>query len=565
MISVGKRMENRSGSLCGSSLCSLVDRAEELETVLVGRVVQCHSDTEASNRIVNEKKWSFQGNDAIEDGPRNSAAVSNVNLPITGVEDGVRNGGPIMKTSSTRTVRGDGAEPAVTVRNESVPRALQIESPRFEFLRVLGQGGFATVILVRKKGGPDDGTLYAMKVMDKAWIIEHGVVKDIMTERLILETIRDYPSVTKLHYAFQTDSKLCLVLDYMSGGSLAHASHGRNLNEREVRIYIGEIILALERLHNANIIHRDISLDNVLLDSQGHVVISDFGVSRMFFENERHRAYSWCGTVLYMAPEVHADSDDGYDMTVDWWSVGILTCQLLAGLSPFKCENESLSEDELITRVTEDEPYIPDNLSPDAADFISKLLVKDPKQRLGGGEDGVEELKRHPFFKGINWCSLAQRKYVAPFVPNDGNELDDIEVSDEFSLMNLADLPRNLKKTFRGYSYGLSVVPCSDEIFEVTAENCTNPADHLCYQYIRTIEYLRKKLNDAKQELMRADIKNLRLESSLKDAEETIEYLEEELDKAECENEDTACEKKDAEEELEGCQKENHVPGSVIE
>jgi ribosomal protein S6 kinase alpha-5 len=240
-------------------------------------------------------------------------------------------GPPIYKTSSTGDETEAVAEPPATVTGESVPGASQICPSHFDFLRVLGQGGFATVYLVRKKGGSDDGRLYAMKVIDKNWIIEHNYIPDIIMERLILEAIREQPHVTKLHYAFQTDSRLCLVLDYMSGGDLQEATLGGNLSEDDVRIYIGEIILAVEQLHKSHIIHRDISLENILLDSEGHVVLSDFGLSRMFHPCARHRAYSRCGKVLYMAPEVLARSHEGYDMTVDWWSVGILTCELLTG------------------------------------------------------------------------------------------------------------------------------------------------------------------------------------------------------------------------------------------
>jgi ribosomal protein S6 kinase alpha-5 len=315
-----------------------------------------------------------------------------------------------------------GAEPAATATDESLHGTSRIGPSHFDLLRVLGQGGFATVYLARKKGGSDDGRLYAMKLMDKDWIIEHNCMPRIIKERIILEALRDNPYVTKLHYAFQTNTKICLVLDYMSGGDLATATLGGNLTEDDVRIYIGELILAVEQLHKSHIIHRDISLENILLDSEGHVVISDFGLSRMFHPCARHRTYSRCGRVMYMAPEVLARSAEGYDMTVDWWSVGILTCELLTGRSPFQRELELLTKKKLASRVINEEPCIPDGLSRDAADFISKLLVKDPQNRLGAGEYGADELKRHPFFKGITWRNLAQRKYLAPFVPPDRNE-----------------------------------------------------------------------------------------------------------------------------------------------
>jgi serine/threonine protein kinase len=210
--------------------------------------------------------------------------------------------------------------------------------------------------------------------------------------------------------------------------------------------------------------------------------------------------------------------------------------------------------------VLKEEPCIPDDLSRDAADFISKLLVKDPEKRLGAGEDGVEELKRHPFFKGMDWCDLAQRKYSPSYVPSDTSEPSGVEVCDGLNQMNPTDLPPDFQNKFRGYSYGSLSVPnieylVSDESAHLTAESCRDSAEHISYQYTRTIEYLMKKLNEAQHLQMRSDIENMRLESDLKAAVKGIGSLEKQILNVKRENKKCGAEKKRLKRDLVGARK----------
>ncbi|KAM7289668.1 ribosomal protein S6 kinase alpha-5 isoform X2, partial [Ixodes scapularis] len=148
---------------------------------------------------------------------------------------------------------------------------------------------YGKVFLVRKVGGQDEGKLYAMKVLKKASIVQkQKTLEHTRTERQVLEAIRQSPFLVTLHYAFQTDAKLHLILDYVSGGELfTHLYQRDHFTEPEVKIYIGEIILALEHLHKLGIIYRDIKLENILLDSQGHIVLTDFGLSKEFLPHEK--------------------------------------------------------------------------------------------------------------------------------------------------------------------------------------------------------------------------------------------------------------------------------------
>ncbi|XP_018901176.1 ribosomal protein S6 kinase alpha-5 isoform X2 [Bemisia tabaci] len=335
----------------------------------------------------------------------------------------------------------------------------RVDMSCFDLLKVLGTGAYGKVFLVRKKGGVDDGRLYAMKVLKKATIVQKKkTTEHTKTERQVLEAVRQSPFLVTLHYAFQTDAKLHLILDYVSGGELfTHLYQKEHFSEEEVRIYIGEIILALEHLHKLGIIYRDIKLENILLDSDGHIVLTDFGLSKEFLPHEKEqRAYSFCGTIEYMAPEVVRGGSAGHDIAVDWWSVGVLTYELLTGASPFTVEGEKNTQQEISRRILKTNPPIPEHLSTDVVDFISQLLVKDPRKRLGGDKD-AEELKKHPFFKDMNWVALAKKAIKAPFVPKITNELDVSNFSEEFTKMTPADspaiVPPNFDKIFKGYSY----------------------------------------------------------------------------------------------------------------
>ncbi|XP_065346677.1 ribosomal protein S6 kinase alpha-5-like isoform X1 [Cloeon dipterum] len=372
---------------------------------------------------------------------------------------------PAPSTSTAATTMGPpGAAIMETVTHEITHVNLtgrgRVGPSDFELLKVLGTGAYGKVFLVRKVGGKDSGSLYAMKVLKKATIVQKKkTTEHTKTERQVLEAVRQSPFLVTLHYAFQTEAKLHLILDYVSGGELfTHLYKREHFTEEEVRIYVGEIVLALEHLHKLGIIYRDIKLENILLDRDGHIVLTDFGLSKEFLPDDKdQRAYSFCGTIEYMAPEVVKGGSDGHDIAVDWWSVGVLTYELLTGASPFTVEGEKNTQPEISKRILKTEPPIPKHLSPATCDFIAQLLVKDPRKRLGGGPTDADELKQHAFFEGLDWSLLAQKAIKAPFVPQLTNDLDTSNFSEEFTKMIPTDspavVPPNSDKIFRGYSY----------------------------------------------------------------------------------------------------------------
>ncbi|KAM4014359.1 ribosomal protein S6 kinase alpha-5 [Anomaloglossus baeobatrachus] len=329
----------------------------------------------------------------------------------------------------------------------------------FELLKVLGTGAYGKVFLVRKISGHDSGKLYAMKVLKKATIIQKAkTAEHTRTERQVLEHIRQSPFLVTLHYAFQTDTKLHLILDYINGGELfTHLSQREKFTESEVQLYIGEIVLALEHLHKLGIIYRDIKLENILLDSSGHVVLTDFGLSKEFLSDENERAYSFCGTIEYMAPEIVRGGDSGHNKAVDWWSLGVLMYELLTGASPFTVDGEKNSQAEISKRILKSDPPYPPEMSELVKDLIRCLLMKDPNKRLGCGPTGCEEIRKHPFFQTLDWEDLAAKKVPAPFKPVIKDELDVGNFAEEFTEMDPtyspAALPMNADRIFQGYSF----------------------------------------------------------------------------------------------------------------
>ncbi|XP_053576071.1 ribosomal protein S6 kinase alpha-5 [Bombina bombina] len=326
----------------------------------------------------------------------------------------------------------------------------------FELLKVLGTGAYGKVFLVRKVTGPDAQRLYAMKVLRKsALVLKEKTAEHTRTERTVLEHVRASPFLVTLHYAFQTDSKLHLILDYVSGGELfTHLYQRDNFSEDAVRFYSGEVILALEHLHKLGIVYRDIKLENILLDSDGHVVLTDFGLSKEFVSEELERTYSFCGTTEYMAPEI-IRGQGGHGKSVDWWSLGILIYELLTGASPFTLEGEKNSQSEVSRRILKMDPTIPSSLSLEAQDLLKRLLRKDPKRRLGG--EGASQIKDHPFYRTIDWEALTLRKVSPPFRPSIHSETDVSNFSDEFTSMDPvyspAATPPSGARVFQGYSF----------------------------------------------------------------------------------------------------------------
>jgi len=292
----------------------------------------------------------------------------------------------------------------------------------FELLKVIGKGSFGKVMLVRKK---DDGMIYAMKVLRKEAIIARKQVAHTKAEKSILQKL-NHPFIVKLNYAFQTEDKLYMVLDYINGGELFfHLKKEGKFSEERVRLYAAEIALALEHLHSLGIVYRDLKPENILLDSESYICITDFGLSKEITPEEG--THTFCGTPEYLAPEVL--KGQGHGCAVDWWSLGTLIYEMLTGLPPFYSQNINI----MYQKILNGELRFPSSISPEAQSLLEGLLDRDPEKRMGVDTAAV---KSHPFFAGLDWKKLYDKEIEAPFKPevksiDDTSQIDPMFTSEK--------------------------------------------------------------------------------------------------------------------------------------
>uniref|UniRef100_A0A674K2Q8 non-specific serine/threonine protein kinase n=1 Tax=Terrapene triunguis TaxID=2587831 RepID=A0A674K2Q8_9SAUR len=319
---------------------------------------------------------------------------------------------------------------------------------QFELLKVLGQGSFGKVFLVKKISGSDARQLYAMKVLKKATLKVRDRVRTKMERDILVEV--NHPFIVKLHYAFQTEGKLYLILDFLRGGDLfTRLSKEVMFTEEDVKFYLAELALALDHLHSLGIIYRDLKPENILLDEEGHIKLTDFGLSKESIDHEK-KAYSFCGTVEYMAPEVV--NRRGHTQSADWWSFGVLMFEMLTGTLPFQGKDRK----ETMTMILKAKLGMPQFLSPEAQSLLRMLFKRNPANRLG--PDGVEEIKRHFFFSTIDWNKLYRREIHPPFKPATGRPEDTFYFDPEFTAKTPKDSPgippsANAHQLFRGFSF----------------------------------------------------------------------------------------------------------------
>jgi len=272
----------------------------------------------------------------------------------------------------------------------------------FTTLAKVGKGGFGSVHQVVFK---ETNEVLAMKSLKKKHLIETNSVDNTMAEKDILRKIR-HPFVVRLHYAFQSDSKLHLVMDYVNGGHLLHHMHREAMfSESQARFYIAQVILALEHLHSLDIIHRDLKPENCLLDRAGHCVLTDFGFAKENVSSP-DSCSSFCGTLEYMAPEVVKKNK--YGKAADWWSAGILLYDMLVGHPPFQHKNDNT----LYKKILSDKLRMPNFLTRECQSLIRGLIHREIKCRLT-----VKQIKAHPFFKGLDWNKMLDKKIRPPIIP----------------------------------------------------------------------------------------------------------------------------------------------------
>ena len=298
--------------------------------------------------------------------------------------------------------------PNCNLLNSTAGSIEQITPSNFVCLAQLGKGSFGEVYLVRKVDALD---LYAMKVLRKDRIIGQNLLKYAIAERNVLSSSH-HPFIVKFNYAFQTSSKLFLVIEYCPNGDLSkHLMFEKRFKEQRAKFYICEIILALENLHKRDIIFRDLKPDNVVLDKDGHCKLTDFGLSKEGI-SENSFAQSFCGSIAYLAPEML--KKQGHGKAVDWYLLGVLFYEMLVGITPYF----TTKKEDIFHNIECGDLKIPNFVSKEAGELLRRLLERNPSKRLGGGGRDADEIKEHPYFKDVDWKKVYEKKIKPPSFVN---------------------------------------------------------------------------------------------------------------------------------------------------
>ncbi|EAY03007.1 AGC family protein kinase [Trichomonas vaginalis G3] len=285
-------------------------------------------------------------------------------------------------------------------------RTITMQTPQlsmndFKVISVIGRGFYGKVTLCELKKTHD---VYAIKSVHKSRLLKEHKSSTVITERNILMHI-DHPFIVHIYFAFQTSSKVYMGFEYIPGGDLAfHLNNTSKFTFNDIKLFIAELALAIDYIHQRKIVYRDLKPENILIDEEGHLKLTDFGlVKNIAYSNGTK---SFCGTPEYIAPEVIRG--EKYGTKIDWWALGILAFNLLYGKTPWNDENQ----DKLFNMILNDKIIFPDNAKPNEIDLITHLLNKDPSQRKD-----MKYLVHHPFFEGLDFNSVLEMKYQHDFRP----------------------------------------------------------------------------------------------------------------------------------------------------
>jgi len=315
---------------------------------------------------------------------------------------------PVVIPGVAKQVSGDNSE----------KRGLSIND--FDVLSKIGEGGFGTVLLVRKK---TTGKLYALKVLVKKNMRRTGDARRAISESAAMQEIK-HPFVVTLHFAFQDTNHIYFVLEFVGGGDLYSHLERQTFPESWAQIYIAEIALAIQHVHNHDFVYRDLKPENILVAHDGHLKLADFGLAKKLNskdkdsgeEGKRGRMNTMIGTMAFSAPEMFLEKD--YGKSVDWWALGLLFCEMVTGDLPLV----GVGDENVAARVESFKSGkhlkpLPRSLSKPAADLIRRFLSVSTKKRMCCGPEGFAELQKHPFFAGLNWDKLLSREVDAPLKP----------------------------------------------------------------------------------------------------------------------------------------------------
>ena len=325
----------------------------------------------------------------------------------------------------------------------------------FTIIRLIGVGSYGKVYVAKKNSNDQ---LYAIKVLNKEYITIKNQKHSINTERTLLAKL-NHPFVMKLNYAFQTKKSLYFITKFMYGGELNyHIYNGENsyFSEEKAKFYAAEIVLALNYLHQNRCIYRDLKPENILIDLDGHIKLTDFGLSKLC-DSSTCKTKTMCGTPEYLAPEILFSKE--YGIQVDWWSLGVIIYEMISGYLPFK-----IMPNEKVTKsVYKQKIKFFDHFSKDAKDLIKRLLEYNSKKRIN-----YEQIINHPFFKDIDWEKIENKEIVPPFLPviTDDNIFKYFNTVDELNEEFNAHL-KNDKMTFKSEKIMMN----DNDLFDIDSDN----------------------------------------------------------------------------------------------
>ncbi|KAF2357236.1 Protein kinase domain [Trinorchestia longiramus] len=348
-------------------------------------------------------------------------------------------------------------------------RSSRMSPSDFKFLGVIGKGSFGQVLLARHIA---TNKPYAVKMLSKRIISRRKETQHVLSERSVLIKVLHHPYLVQLHYAFTTRHKIFFVLDFVNGGELFfHLQRERVFSEPRATFYAAEICCALTYMHTKEIVYRDLKPENLLLDKEGHVVLTDFGLCKEGIQSSSSRTGTFCGTPEYLAPEILLKKP--YTRVVDWWTLGAVLYEMLYGLPPFYSSNQMVMYEAIISKPLK----LKHGPSSRARNLLSALLKKKPEDRLGFGPEDGKAVMRHEFFRSVDWEAVEQRKLKPPFVPKVTSDTDTRNIDPSFTRepVRLGSVcpPHQQDKTtagehnpFKGFSYARPMSDSSDEADE---------------------------------------------------------------------------------------------------
>ncbi|WKY14089.1 hypothetical protein Q1695_004708 [Nippostrongylus brasiliensis] len=436
---------------CGSMLYGLINQGLQCSVCKLNVHKRCQRNV-ANNCGINAKQM----------------AAELAQLGLTGDKMSVRSKKKpsIMTDSSSDLTSGSSSECGSAYLQQISEEEPMVKTPRpttggvgtlsiqdFVFIKVLGKGSFGKVMLAERRGSDE---VYAIKILKKDVIVQDDDVECTMCEKRILSLAAKHPFLTALHSSFQTPDRLFFVMEYVNGGDLMfQIQRARKFDEPRARFYAAEVTCALQFLHRNEVIYRDLKLDNILLDAEGHCRLADFGMCKEGITKDNLTS-TFCGTPDYIAPEILQELE--YGVSVDWWALGVLMYEMMAGQPPFEADNE----DDLFEAILNDDVLYPVWLSKEAVNILKAFMTKNPSKRLGcvqsqGGEDAI---RAHPFFREIDWDALEARHVKPPFKPKIKSKRDannfDADFTKEEPVLTPTDVAvvRSInQEEFRGFSF----------------------------------------------------------------------------------------------------------------